>query len=344
MRKTIILVLYLISIFMLSACGIDVDESSKNIRYIGEYNHNYYFTEYNQKTKEISISYLKDKELLIVESLNSYNVIGLIGNQVILMLSDHEARTIAAYKLFNLDSQEYTSIDSTAVEGLYNICFYDNEVIVFHTLSSNPRGFLIFDISTEQLIGDISIAPSNFYSYMDIYYENSKLYIHLNYTSNDEENFDYIYDIDSEVITSVDSNQGNYMTVNSNSLLFLESNFRYETKGYWVDSESVALSYFLSANYKSIKMYEGFIIEDQFYDRQINILDEDFIVVDQIDLSFECAIGRVISENELICTQEKTIGSLIKSQKVKFIIYNFNTKEIIDESNWMDSGSQLGNI
>ena len=68
------------------------------------------------------------------------------------------------------------------------------------------------------------------------------------------------------------------------------------------------------------------------------------LVINQIDLDIECKTGMVISENELVCTQERTNGSLIKSQQVKFIIYDFITKEIIEESDWMDAGSQLGNI
>jgi len=344
MKKTILSFVFLISTFLLSACGIEVDESSKNIQFIGNYNDNYYFTEYDQKASEMSIGYLKDKELFKVETLNSYNVIGLIGNQVLLMLSDYETRSVASYKLFNLDTQEYTSINSTAIEGFYNVCYYDDEVIVFYTFSSNPGRFLTYNISTGQLIGDTSIDPINFYSYMDIYYENNKLYINLNYPSNDSENFDYIYDIDSEQITSVDSRQGNYMMINGETLLFLDSNFRYETKGFWVDSGSIGLSYFLAANYGTIKMYDGFIVEDLFRYNQINLLNEKFIVINQIDLDIECETGKVISESELVCTQERTNGSLIKSQQVRFIIYDFNTKGIIEESDWMDAGSQLGNM
>jgi len=91
-------------------------------------------------------------------------------------------------------------------------------------------------------------------------------------------------------------------------------------------------------------MYDGFIVEDQFYYNQINILNEELIVINQIDLDIEYKTGRVISENELVYTQERTYGSLIKSQQVKIIIYDFITKEIIEESDWIDAGSQLGNI
>ena len=344
MKKTLLLFVFLISAFLLSACGIEVDESSKSLQFIGNYNDNYYFTEYDRNTSEISIGYFKDKEFLIVETLSSYNVIGFIGNQVLLRLSDYVNRSVSSYKLFNLDSQEYTFIDSTAVEGFYNVCYYDDEVIVFYTFSDAPTRFLTYNISTGQLIGDASIDTTNYYSYMDVYYENNKLYINLNYPSNDAENFDYIYDLNSEQVTSVESRQGNYMTMDGETLLFFESNFSCETRGFWVDSGSIGLSYFLAANFKSIKMYDGFIVEDQFYYNQINILNEELIVINQIDLDIEYKTGRVISENELVYTQERTYGSLIKSQQVKIIIYDFITKEIIEESDWIDAGSQLGNI
>ncbi|PKK97959.1 MAG: hypothetical protein CVV57_09520 [Tenericutes bacterium HGW-Tenericutes-2] len=344
MKKIILIFVFLLSMFLLTACGIEVDQSSKKIFFIGNYNSKYYFTEYNQKTENISIGYFKDNELYIVETLSGYYTIGLIGNQILLRLSDYEARSVSSYQLFNLDTLEYTSIDSTADEGFYNVCYYDENVIVFYTFSSNPMRFLTYDISSGELIGDISISPVNYYSYIDVYYENNKLYINLNYPNIDVENFDYIYDLDNEIITTVNSNMGNYMVINEETLLFLEGNFTSETKGLWVDSESIELSYFLAADYGSIKMYDNFIIEDQVYNKKINLLNQEFTVINQIDLDMEYSNGMVISERELLCKQVRTFGSLIKSQQVKIIIYDFITETIIIESDWMDVGSQLGNI
>ena len=344
MRKLILVVVIFISIILLTACGFEVDASSYRIRYVGEYNDTYYFWEHNLETKEKYISYLKDGSFTKLEEAIDYMAVGLIGNQIILSVDTYQLRNIESYKLLNLDTLEYSSINSTTIRGLYNISYFDEEVIIFDSLSSETIRLVVYSLIDEEVISDISFIPANYYSYKNVYYENNKLYVNLNFPSNKSDNYDYIYNLDSKEITFVDSLSGHIMTVGDESLLFFNSYSRCETEGLFVGIESIEEEHFLSSEYGSLHRYNGVIVMDQVYSNHVELFNDNFFSTNQIDIEIGCSSGMVISESELLCIKENIKGSLIKSSQIKLVIYDFISKEVIEESDWIDIGSQLDNI